>query len=158
MQTFEFFGGLVQLNLGSLCLCDFLLKLGRLLGHLHGQLFNLEGEFLDFGLVSAAVLLEGQVVFLFLASGERPLLQLFLIPVHFELKLVHAFVRLEDHVLNVVQSVLLVRNALLQLLNFVLQSATLPLSHLLQVLLSLNFLVFGVHKTLSMHQFHLDRL
>ena len=158
VQPFEFFGGLVQLDLRSLRLSHFLLQLGCLLGHLHGQLLNLEGQFFDFGLICTSVLLQRQVVFLLLASGQSPLLQLFLIPVHFELELVHAFIRLEDHVLNVVQSVLLVCNALLQLFNFVLQSAALALSHLLEVLLSLDFLVLGVHETLRVHQFHLDRL
>ena len=82
--------------------------------------------------------------------------EFFLVPVHFKFELVHALVGLENHVLDVVQTVLLVSDALLQLLDFVLQTPTLALRYLLHVLLSLDFLVFGVHKTLSMHKFHFN--
>jgi len=42
----------------------------------------LKGEFLDFGLIGSSELLEGKVVFLLLAGGKCPLLQLLLVPVH----------------------------------------------------------------------------
>ena len=105
----------------------------------------MEGELLDFGLVSTSELLKSQVIFFFLARSKGPLLQLLLVPVHLELELVHALVRLENHVLNVIEAVLLVSDALLQLLNLVAQAATLPLCDLLEVLLSFDLLVFGVH-------------
>jgi len=84
------------------------------------------------------------------------LFEFFLVPVHFKFELVHALVGLENHVLDVVQTVLLVSDALLQLLDFVLQTPTLALRYLLHVLLSLDFLVFGVHQALSMYKFHFN--
>lgn len=85
-----------------------------------GQLFNLEGELLDLGLVSTTILLESEVIFLLLASGKGPLLEFLLIPVHFKFELVHSFVGLEDHVLDVVEAVLLVGDTLFELLDFIL--------------------------------------
>ena len=131
MDAFEFFGGLVELNLCSLSLSDFLFELLGLAGDLDCKLFDLEGELLDLGLISASELLEREVIFFFLARGKGPLLQFFLVPVHLKLKLVHAFVSLKDHVLNVVESVLLISNSLLQLLDLVSETARLALSDLL---------------------------
>ena len=102
MQAFEFFSSLVQLDLGGLGLCNFLFELFTLAANLNGELFDLKCEFLDLGFVGASVLLEGEVVFLFLPGCKRPLLQFLLIPVHLQLKLVHTLVGFEDHVLNVV--------------------------------------------------------
>ena len=113
MQPFEFLGSLVQLNLRGLRLSDFLFELSSFAGDLNGKLLNLKSQLLDLGLISTAELLKGEVVLLLLAGGKSPLLQLLLIPVHLELELVHALVSLEDHVLDVVKSVLLVSNPLL---------------------------------------------
>ena len=120
MKPFEFFGSFVKFNLGGLGLRHFLLKLLALVAHFNRELLNLESEFLDLGLVSAAVLLKGEVVLLLLTGGEGPLLELLLVPVHFQFELVHALISLEDHVLDVVEAVLLVSDALLKLLYFVL--------------------------------------
>ena len=84
--------------------------------------------------------------------------QLLLVPVHFKFELVHALVGLKDHILNVVEAVLLISDALLKLFNLVLESARLALSNLLHVLFSLNFFVLGIYETLSVDKFHLDRL
>ena len=157
VQSFEFFCGFVQLNLGSLCLSDFLLEFVCFLGNLNGKFLNLEGKLLDLGLIGSSVLLQGEVVFFLLSGGKSPLLQLLLIPVHFELELVHALVGLEDHVLDIVETVLLVGDTLLQLLNLVLETATLTLSDLLHVLLRFNFLVLGIHQALGVNKLHLDR-
>ena len=157
MQPFEFLCSLVEFNLGGLRLSDFLLELIGLTGHLNSKFFDLKGQFLDLGLISSSELLKRQVVFLLLARGKRPLLQFFLVPIHLQLELVHALICLEDHVLNVVETVLLVGDALLQLLDLVAQTAALPLSNLLQVLLRLNLLILGIDETLSVHQFHLHR-
>jgi hypothetical protein len=135
MESLELFGGLVELNLGSLSLSNLLFELFGLARHLNGQLLNVEGELLDLGLISTPVLLEGQVVLLLLSCGEGPLLELLLIPVHLQFELVHLLVGLENHVLDVVQAVLLVGHSLLKLLNLILQTPTLSLSNLLQVLL-----------------------
>ena len=158
MQPFEFFSGLVELNLGGLSLSDFKLELLGLAGHLDGQLLNLEGQLLDFGLISASELLKSEVVFLLLAGSERPLLQLLLIPVHLQFELVHPLVRLEDHVLDVVESVLLVSDSLLQLLDLVAEATTLPLSDLLQVLFGFDFFILSIDQTLRVHKLHLDGL
>jgi hypothetical protein len=113
MKTLELFGCLVKLNLGGLSLSDLLLEFTALAAYFNSQFLNLEGKLLDFSLISTSVLLEGEIVLLFLAGGEGPLFQLFLVPVHFKFELVHFLVGLEDHVLDVVEAVLLVGNALL---------------------------------------------
>ena len=156
VQSFEFLCGLVELNLGSLSLSDFLLELVSFLSNLDGKFLNLEGKLLDLGFISSSVLLQSEVIFFLLSGGKSPLLQLLLIPVHLELELIHALVGLEDHVLDIVESVLLVGDSLLQLLNFILETATLTLGDLLHVLLRFDFLVLGIHQTLSMHKLHLD--
>ena len=56
MESAEFFGGLVKLDLGGLSLSDFVLELLGFAGNLDGELFNLEGEFFDLGLVGTPVL------------------------------------------------------------------------------------------------------
>jgi len=156
MQTFEFLGGFVELDLRGLRLSDLLFELLAFVADFDGELLDLQRELLDFGLVSAAVLLEGEVVLFLLTGGEGPLLQLLLVPVHLEFELVHAFVGLEDHVLDVVEAVLLVGNALLQLFDFVLEAAGLALGDLLHVLLGFDLLVFSVHERLRVHEFHLN--
>ena len=158
MQPFEFLCSLVELNLGGLRLSDLLLEFVGLTSHLNGKFFDLKGQLLDLGLISSSELFKSQVVLLLLARGKSPLLKLFLVPIHLQLELVHALVRLEDHVLNVVETVLLVSDPLLQLLDLVAQTAALPLSDLLQVLLRLDFLVLCIDEALCVHQLHLHRL
>lgn len=119
MDAFEFFGGLIELNLGSLSLSHFLLELLGFTSHFNRKFLDLQRELLDFSLVSTAELLKREVVLFFLAGGESPLLQLLLVPVHLQFELVHALVRLKDHVLNVVETILLVGDSLLQLFNFI---------------------------------------
>ena len=118
-QTFKFFGCLVELNLSGLCLSHFLLKFISFASNLNGKFLNLKGKLLDFGFISTSEFLQGQVIFFLLARGKSPLLQLLLIPVHLQFELVHALVSFKDHVLNIVQSILLVSNPLLQLLDLV---------------------------------------
>ena len=122
-----------------------MLEFLRLPGHLDCELFDVKSQLFDLGLVSTTILLKGEVILLLLSGSEGPLFELLLVPVHLELELVHLLICLEDHVLDVVQSVLLVSNALLKLLNFVLEPATLPLSNLLEMFFTLNFLVFHIH-------------
>ena len=102
---------------------NFLLELLVLLGDLDGELLDLERQFLDLGLISTAILLERQVILLLLSGGEGPLLELFLVPVHLKFELIHLLVGLEDHVLDVVQTVLLVSDAVVQFLDLVPQTA-----------------------------------
>ena len=157
MEAFEFFGGLVKFNLGGLSFSDLLLELGSLAGNLDGELFDLEGQLLNLGLISSSEFLKSEVILFLLAGGKSPLLQLLLIPIHLKLELIHALVGLEDHVLDVVESVLLVCDSLLQFLDLVTQTTTLSLGDLLQMLFRFNFLVLSIHKTLSVHQLHLNR-
>ncbi len=156
MQTFEFFSSLVQFDLSGLSLCDFLLELLCFASDFDGKFLDLKSKLLDFSLISTSELFESQVVLFFLAGGESPLLKFLLIPIHLELELVHTLVCLEDHILNVVQTILLVSNPLLKLLNLVAQTARLSFGDLFQMLLSLDFFVLGVNKTLSMNKLHLD--
>ena len=157
MEAFEFFGGLVKFNLGGLSFSDLLLELVSLAGNLDGELFDLEGQLLNLGLISSSEFLKSEVILFLLAGGKSPLLQLLLIPIHLKLELIHALVGLEDHVLDVVESVLLVCDSLLQFLDLVTQTTTLSLGDLLQMLFRFNFLVLSIHKTLSVHQLHLNR-
>jgi hypothetical protein len=158
MEPFEFFGSLVELNLGSLGLGDFLFKLVSLLSDLNSELFDLKGKFLDFGLICSSILLKSEVIFLLLSGSEGPLLQLLLIPVHFKLELIHLLISLEDHVLDVVESILLVGNPVIQFFYLILQPSSLSFSNLLHVLFSLDFLVFSIDKGLGMNELHLNGL
>ena len=158
METLELLSSLIQLNLSGLSLSDLLLQLISLTSNLDGELLDLKGQLLDLCLVSSSILLEGQVIFFLLSSSEGPLLEFFLVPVHFQFELVHALVGLEDHVLDVVEPILLISDSLLQLFDLVFKAARLTLGDLLEMLFSFNFFVFGVDETLSVHELHLDRL
>jgi hypothetical protein len=68
VQTFKFFSGLVQFDLGSLGLSHFKFKLLSFPGNLDCQLFDLESELLDLSLISPPVLLKSQII-LFLLPG-----------------------------------------------------------------------------------------
>ena len=113
MQSFKFFSCFVELNLSGLSLSHFLLKFISLASDFDGKFLNLKSELLDLGLISTSEFLQGQVILFLLARGKSPLLQLLLIPIHLQFELVHALVCFEDHVLNIVQSILLVSNPLL---------------------------------------------
>ena len=157
MQTLEFLSGLIELNLRGLSFGYFLLKLLAFVANFNREFFDLKGKFFDFGLVSSPVLLQSQIIFLLLACCQCPLLKLLLVPVHFKFKLVHSFVRFKNHVLDIVETVLLISYALLKLLNLVLKSARLALGNLLHVLFCFDFLVLSINKTLRVHKLHLDR-
>lgn len=141
--------------MSGLGLRNFLFELFTLAANLNGELFDLKCELLDLGFVGASVLLECEVIFLFLPGCKRPLLQFLLVPVHLQLKLVHTLVGFKDHVLNVVQAILLVGNPLLQLFYFVLETPALTLGNLLHVFFSFNFFVFVINKGLSVYELHL---
>lgn len=158
VEPFELLCGLVEFYLRGLGLGDFVFEFFGLARHLDGELLDLQRQLLDLGLVGSAILLEREVVLLLLARRERPLLQLFLVPVHLQLVLVHPLVRLEDRVLNVVQPVLLVRDPLLQLLNFVPQPTGLSLCELFEVLFAFDLLVLVVDELLRVDQFVLHGL
>jgi hypothetical protein len=146
VKSLKLLGCLIELYLCRLSLGNLLLELLRLTGDLNSQFLNIKGEFLDFGLVSTAILLEGEVILLLLSGGKGPLLKLLLVPVHLKLELIHLLISLEDHVLDVVQAVLLISYTLLQLLNLILEPAALSLSHLFQVLLTFDLLVLDIYE------------
>lgn len=93
------------------------------------------------------------MIFLLLPCCKSPLFKLFLIPVHFKLEFVHLFVRLEDHVLDIIQPVLEIRRGLVKLFEVICEPASLPISNLLDVFFSLNFLVLLIYHFLSIIQF-----
>jgi hypothetical protein len=62
----------------------------------------LKSKLLDFGLICSSVFLKSEVIFLLLSSSKCPLFELLLIPVHLKLELIHLFIGLENHILNVV--------------------------------------------------------
>jgi len=113
MQPFELFGRFVELNLSGLGLSYLLLEFLAFAANFDGKFLDLEGELLDFGLVSTTILLQSQVILFLLAGGEGPLLEFLLVPVHFKFELIHALVGFENHILDVVQPVLLISNSLL---------------------------------------------
>jgi hypothetical protein len=158
MEPFEFLCSLVKLDLRSLGLSDLLLKLLRLFGDFDSKFLNIEVQFLDFGLISTSVLLKCEIILLLLSGGKGPLFKLLLVPVHLKFELIHLLVCFEDHILDVVQAVLLVCHPLLELLNFVLETAALPFGDLLQVLLRFDLLVFNIYETLGVYELHLHRL
>ena len=53
---------------------------------------------------------------------------------------------------------MLVGDSLLEFFNLVAQTSRLPFSDLLEMLLGLNFFVFGVYQTLSVNKLHLNGL
>jgi len=119
MKTFELFSGLIKFDLGGLSFRYFLLELLAFVSHFDCEFLDLKSQLLNLGLVSATILFKSQVVFLFLAGSERPLFKLLLVPVHFKFKLVHTLISFEDHILNVVEAVLLVCDALLKLFDLI---------------------------------------
>jgi hypothetical protein len=137
--------GLIELNLLSLGISDLLFKLIADFCNINGGLLDVANELCDLFVVEAAILLKSKVIFFLLSSSERPLLELLLIPIHLKFELVHALVGLEDHILNVIESILLVGDSLFQFFYFILKAAALSLSDLLQVLFRLDFLVFSIN-------------
>jgi hypothetical protein len=155
VESLELFGGFVKFDLSSLSLSNFHLKLVSFLGNLDRQLFDLKGQLFDFGLISSSVLLESKVILFLLSGGKSPLFKLLLIPVHLKLELIHLLIGFENHVLDIVESILLISNPIIKLFNLVLQTTGLTLGDLFHVLLGFDLLVLGVDQRLGVNQFHL---
>lgn len=156
MEASELLSSLVELDLRCLRLGNFVLQFLGLARHFNGQFLDLKCQLLNLGLIGAAILFKGEVVLLFLASRQRPLLEFFLVPVHLQFELIHAFVGLEDHILDVVQPVLLVGNARLKFLDLILEAAGLTLSDLFHMLFGFNFLILSIDQALSVNELHLN--
>jgi len=148
MKSFEFLGCLIKFNLGCLGLCNLLLKFLCFASDFDSELLNVQSKLLDLGFISSAILFQSKVIFLLLSGSQGPLFQLLLVPVHLQFELIHLLIRFENHVLYVVQPVLLVSDSLVKLLNFVSQASILPFSDLLQMLLRLDLLVLNVDQAL----------
>ena len=146
MKSLELLCGLIKLDLGGLSLCHLLFKFFSLPGYLNSKFFDVKSKFLNLGLISTAILLEGQVILFLLSGSEGPLLELLLVPVHLKLELIHLLVCLEDHILDIVQTILLIGHALLQFLNLIFKSSALPFSDLFEMFLGFDLLVLDVNE------------
>ena len=142
----ELFSCLIKLNLRCLGRGDFLLQFLLFPSDLDSQLLNLKIEFPDLGIILLPVLLKSDVVFLFLFAGDRPLFQLLLIPVEFQLDLLHLLIGLEYPDLDIVQSFLMLHYNLIVFLDLLLQPATLSFGDLPDVILRFCFLVLRVYE------------
>lgn len=127
---FVCFRGFIKFNLLSLGVSYFVFQVSTDFSDVDGDLLNITNQLGDLLIVKSAVLFESKVILLLLTSCQGPLFEFFLVPIHLKFELVHALVRLEDHILYVVEPVLLVSDALLKLFNFVLEATTLALSDL----------------------------
>lgn len=114
------FRGFVKFNLLGLGVGHFVFQVSADFSDVDGDLLDVTNQLCDLLIVKSAVLFECKVILLLLTSSQGPLLEFFLVPVHLKFELVHALVRLKDHVLDVVKAVLLVSDALLKLFDFVL--------------------------------------
>jgi hypothetical protein len=127
MKSFEFLSCLIKLDLCCLGLCNLHFKLLCFASDFDSELLDVQSKLLNLGFISSAILFQSKVIFLLLSGSQSPLFQLLLVPIH----LIHFLIRFENHVLDVVQPVLLVSHSLVKLLNFVSQASILPFSDLL---------------------------
>lgn len=148
---------LIKFDLLSLSVSDFLLELIADFCYVYGGFFDVSDQLCNLFVIESPVLFKSEIIFFLLSGSEGPLFKFLLVPIHLKFKLVHTFIGFEDHVLDVIQPVLLVSNSLLQFFNFVLETTTLAFGDLLQMLLSFDFLIFSIYETLGMHKLHLDR-
>ena len=122
VQPLKLLSSFIKLDLSSLSFCNFPLKLTGFPGNLNSEFFDLKRQLLDLGLICSAILLESEIILLLLPGCEGPLFKLLLVPIHLKFELVHLLVSLENHVLDVVQAVLLVSNPAVELLDLILQT------------------------------------
>jgi len=120
VKAFEFLSSFIKFNLGCLSFSYFLLKLFAFMANFNCELFYLQSQLFNFSFISSSVFFKSQIVFFFLASCKCPLLQLLLVPIHLKFELVHALICLEDHILDVIKSILLICDSLLEFFDFVL--------------------------------------
>jgi hypothetical protein len=155
VEPLKLLSSLIKLDLRSLGLSNFFLEFVGFFSNFNGKLFDLEGKLLDLGLISSSVFLESEVILLLLSGSKSPLLKLFLVPVHLKFELIHLLISLEDHVLDVVQTILLVGDPVVELLDLIFQTSRLALCDLFHVFFGFDLLVLGIYQRLGMNQFHL---
>lgn len=153
MLLLELFCCLIKLDLRGLSGGDFFLQLLLFPAHFDGQLLDLQVQLPYLGVILFPVLLEGDVVFLLLLASDGPLLQLLLVPVQLQLDLLHLLIHSEDAHLDIVESLLMLHDDFIELLDLVLESAALAFGHLPEVVLCLGLFVLGVDQRLRVEQF-----
>ena len=144
MFFLEFLCGFVQLYLSGLGGSNLFVKLALFPADFNGQLFDLQVEFSDFGVIFLAVFLEGDVIFFFLLASDGPLFEFLLIPVEFKFDLLNFLVDSEDSDLDIVESFLMFNNNFIEFFYFTLKSTTLSFGYLPHVILCFSFFVFGI--------------
>jgi hypothetical protein len=130
MKSLELFCSFIKFDLRCLCLSYFFFKFLSFLCNFNSKFLNIQGQFFNLSFISSSIFFHSQVIFFFLSCSKCPLFKFFLIPIHFKLKLIHLLIGFEDHILNIVESILLISNSLLKLFNFISQSATLSFCNL----------------------------
>ena len=84
------------------------------------------------------------MVFFFLLASDGPLFQFFLIPIEFQFDLFHLLIDPKDPHLDVVESFLIIYNNLIEFLYLTLETPTLPLCDLPEMILGFSFLIFAI--------------
>jgi hypothetical protein len=153
---FEFFSCFVEFDLTGLGGCDFLVELLLFSGDFESELFDLEIELSNFGVIFFSVFLENHIVLLFLFAGDGPLFEFLLVPVEFEFYLFDFFVSPKDSDLDVVEPLLIFRDDFVVFFNLIFESAALSFSDLPEVIFGLSFFVFLVNQALSVEEFLVD--
>ncbi len=150
---FELLGGFVDLDLGGLGLGDLFLEVFLEFAVVEGVFLDLEVELAVFGLILPHVLFEGDVVLLFLFGGQRPLVQLLLVPVHLKLKLLQFFSMFKNLGLDLIEPLLELGRLLIQLPVLTLGAPDLALDDLREMVFALSLLVFLVDQPPVVQQF-----
>jgi len=104
------------------------------------------------------ILLEREVIRLFLSVRKHPLLHLLLVPVHLHLVLIHLLVALEDLVLEIIEPLLDVDCAVIECLEVLIDAPDLAFVDLLEMVLRLDLLVLLVDEGLGVKKLGLDVL
>jgi hypothetical protein len=110
----------------------------------------------DFSVILLSIFLQDDIILFFLFARDGPLLQLFLIPVEFQLDLFNFLIGSEDSDLNIIKSLFVFRDDFIMFLYFILKSSTLSLSDLPHVIFSFSFLIFLVNEAFSVEELLVD--
>mmetsp|Transcript_41567 Transcript_41567/g.109724 ORF Transcript_41567/g.109724 Transcript_41567/m.109724 type:complete len:204 (-) Transcript_41567:86-697(-) len=127
---------------------------------LHRELLERQRELPDLGVVRTSVLLQRQLILLLLPGGDRPLLELLLVPVHLQLELIELLVPSHELVGEAVDLVLLVFAQLQEADDLGVDAAELPGRKGLEVHLGVGLVPLRVDELLRVHQLllHVDKV
>ena len=145
MFFLEFLCSFVELYLSGLGGSDLFVKFTLFPANFDCQLFDLQVEFSDFGVIFLTVFLKGDVIFFFLLAGDGPLFEFLLVPVEFKFDLFNFLVDSEDSDLDIIESFLMFNNNFIEFFYFTLKSATLSFGNLPHVILCFSFFVFRIN-------------